>query len=266
MNKLSKLHILGVGITTASKDEVLEYIFEKLLHGNEKLKIYTPNPEILVYGNSNNKFRKILNEADIAIPDGIGLIIASKILNKPLKEKISGIDLMLEICRKSKDLPVRIGLLGARSGVAEKAADCLRKQYPGINIIFAASEWPESIEDIEKKVKIYDLRFKKEFLNIINHKSSYINSEIDFLFVAYGAPKQEEWIAENLEKLPVRAMMGVGGSFDIISGDIKRAPRIIRKIGFEWLYRLTREPWRWKRQLNLLKFLLLILKEKYSTR
>jgi N-acetylglucosaminyldiphosphoundecaprenol N-acetyl-beta-D-mannosaminyltransferase len=185
-----------------------------------------------VYAHHDFGFKSILNSADIALPDGIGVLWAGQRLARQFKERITGTDLMLELCKRSVEQHVSIGLLGGGKGVAEKAADCLRAKYPGINITFATSEF--------------------------NNYKGYI----DILFVAFGHPKQEQWIHSQLDKLPVTAAMGVGGAFDYISGNIARAPKFIRSLGLEWLYRLVRQPWRWKRQLALWEFIWLVLKEK----
>lgn len=262
MKSLTKLNILGVDITKASKNEVLEYILETAKSKKQKAKVYTPNPEIVVMADKNQEYKTILNKAEIATPDGVGLVIAGKILDKPLKEKISGIDLMESICEKASHLPVSIGLLGGEAGIAERTAECLIRKYPGLNIVFVASEWPVSVSELGRGFKIYDSRFKNELKKFLNHESIFMNHLVDILFVAFGSPKQEEWIAENIEKLPVRVMMGVGGAFDMISGKIPRAPEFIRDLGFEWLYRLIHEPWRWRRQMQLIRFMYLVIHEK----
>lgn len=258
---LSKLNILGVGITNTTIDEVLEYVLNFIKKDAKKGYIVTPNSEILVYAQKHPQFRKILNEAEIALADGIGVILAGKLLGLPLKEKISGTDFMEIICQESALNGVSIGLLGGKKGVAVKTAECLLSKYPGLKIVFAASEWPES-----ERIKIQDSRFKNEKFKLINHESYFLNQPFDILFVAYGAPKQEEWISKNLVRLPVKMAMGVGGAFDILSGDIPRAPKTLRLLGLEWLYRLIREPWRWKRQLALIEYVILALREKLRHR
>lgn len=262
MNKLSKISILGVDITNASISDILEYILQIVNSNQQKAKIYTPNPEIIVLAHRNPEFKQILNKAEVAIPDGIGVVYAGRILNKPLKERITGIDLLDLVCRESNNKPISIGLLGAQKGVAEKAVECLREKYPGLNIVFAASELPQYKYGLESRSKKQEAISKGEENKFLNHDSLFLIPSIDVLFVAYGAPKQEKWIAENIERLPVKVMVGVGGAFDIISGEIKRAPKMIRDTHLEWLYRLLRQPWRLKRQLNLLVFIYLVFKEK----
>jgi len=237
---LKTLKILGVKITSESKEKILEYIFSRLKNPQKKTFIITPNPEMLVYASRHLDYQDKLNSAEVALPDGIGLFFASGFKGKQLRERITGIDFMEDICKKAWESPVSMGFLGGKQGVAERAADCLKRKYPWINIVFTGSEWPSS-----KKIKITELR-------------TPASETIDILFVAYGVPKQEEWIVDNLEKLPVKAAMGVGGSFDYLSGAVSRAPYLVRFFGFEWLFRLIKQPWRWKRQLALLEFIYLV--------
>ncbi len=232
---LRKSYILGVGITNETEDKILEYLLLSLKGHGQKYYIVTPNPEIVVAAQSNPHYKKILNEAKIALPDGVGVFLGSALMGNPLKERITGVDFMGEVCKRSSEQPLRMGFLGGRGGVAELTAECLKKKYPWIEVVFVGEEW-----DMKSKV------------------------EIDILFVAFGYPKQEEWIYENLEHLPVRVAMGVGGGFDYISGRVVRAPFMIRAIGMEWLFRLIREPWRWRRQMALGKFVWLVVKERLN--
>jgi len=258
-----KKNILGVAITTASKKKVLEYIIKILKDGDKKCFIVTPNPEVLVLADKNKVYKKILNSADLALPDGIGVIIAGKILNHGFKERVTGVEVLEDLCLAVAEKPITVGFLGGGHGVAEKTAECLVKKYPGLKVGFVGERWPGEEIQLNKRFKIYDLRFKNKREKFINHKSYIINHPaIDILFVAFGAPKQEMWISENLDRIPVRVAMGVGGAFDYISGRVPRAPFVIRKAGFEWLFRLLVQPWRFKRQLRLLEFAYLVLKQK----
>ena len=241
LNMFSKKNILGIGFTNATEDEILEYILLGLEKGGQKYFIVTPNPEILMLARNDTNYKNILNSAKLALPDGIGIMMAGKILNKELKEKITGVDLVESLCRVVEEKPITVGFLGAGPGVAEKTVECLKKRYPKLKVVFAGAEVvppgrgsPRHFEDI------------------------------DILFVAFGSPKQEIWIYENLEKLPVKVVIGVGGAFDFISGKVKRAPFWIRKAGLEWLFRLINQPWRIKRQLVLIKFTYLVLKERFK--
>jgi len=257
----NKKKLLGIEFTLATEEEVLEYIITGLEKSAEKYYVVTPNPELLVIANKNTNYKKVLNGAKLALPDGVGVMIAGQLLGKQLKQKITGVDLMKKICERVAEKPITIGFLGAGPGVAEKAAECLVSCYPGLKVVFVNEEWEQSGFERAKKYQ-EDEKNNKSGLNA-KYK---IHNTIDILFVAFGSPKQELWIAENLEKLPVKVAIGVGGSFDFISGKVKRAPEWMRKIGLEWLFRLIIQPWRIKRQFSLVIFSLLVFKEMIAGR
>ncbi len=236
MKNINKQYLLGVGITNAPTSAILEQVIHLLHEGKKQFFIVTPNPEILVYAQSNLDYKDKLNSADISLADGVGLLIASRLLGGTITQRTTGVDFIEKLCKVSREKPLSMGFLGGRGGVAEKAAECLKLKYPWIDVVFTGESWPTQGVKNSKK--------------------------IDILFVAYGFPKQENWISDNLEKLPVKAAMGVGGAFDYISGAVPRAPKAMRALGLEWLFRLTVQPWRWKRQLALPQFLLLVLQER----
>jgi len=242
---LESLKILGTKITNEREEDILEYLFSSLKNSKKKIFITTPNPEMLVYASGNLDYQDKINSSTIALPDGVGLFFASGFMGNALKDHITGVDFIEKICEKTRDLPLSIGFLGGKAGIAKRTAECLKLKYPWINISFVAEEWND---------KGFNWR-----------DNSLKSKHIDILFVAFGVPKQEEWIYEHLDSLPIKAAMGVGGSFDFISGAILRAPFIVRFIGFEWLFRLFIEPWRWKRQLALLEFIKLVVKQKFSS-
>ena len=168
--------------------------------------------------------------------DGIGVVLAAKIMGKPLKQRVTGVDFVESLCKYISKRPITAAFLGGGPRVAEKACECLQKKYSGLK-----TAW-----------------FSQEPNDSLLYKST------DILFVAFGSPKQEEWIAKNLDKIPAKVVIGVGGAFDFISGNVRRAPKFIRSLGLEWLFRLLIQPWRIKRQLSLIKFVYLIFKEKFS--
>lgn len=235
--ELPSIKLLGTSITNASEEVVLEYIFKRLQNKDKKFYIVTPNPEILMRASHSKEYQAILNDATVSLPDGIGVLISGRMTGKHIIGRITGTDLMEKICFEASKKALSIGLLGGRDGVAEKTAECLREKYPGLIVSFIGEEW-----------------------------NGEAKSHIDILFVAFGAPKQEEWIAKNLSKIDVTCAMGVGGAFDFISGKVRRAPRVVRRIGLEWAFRLVRQPWRAKRQLALPQFVYEVLKEKLATR
>lgn len=239
---LNKITILKIQISNISISFILEEIEEWLRKGQKKYKIFTPNPEIIVLAQKDKTFQEILNSADLSLPDGAGIIWAGKLLGQPFLERVSGVDFMKRLCGFCASKGFTIGLIGGKKMIALKTAECLKKSYPGLNIILA-EHWDPDIST----QRIIEARRNKR--------------QIDVLFVAYGQGKQERWIADNLEKIPVKMAMGVGGAFDYISGQVPRAPKLMRNLGFEWLFRLIRQPWRIKRQLIGGQFFLLVLRE-----
>jgi len=243
-----KVDILGVKINRENWNEVLGRV-EEMESDNLQHYIVTPNPEFVMAARQDDEFANILNEADLAVADGIGLIWAAKLLygSQGKLSRVSGVDLMQRICFLASKNNWSIFLLGAEAGVAEKCAENLQNKWPLLKVVGTLAgkggeeHDQETIKQIREKIG---------------------NRKVDFIFVAYGGIKQEKWIKRNLSKLPIRIAMGVGGSFDFISGRIKRAPHWIRKMGLEWSWRLIKEPWRWRRQLVLPKFVLTVLKKK----
>ncbi len=210
--------------------------------------IYTPNTEIVMACKEDEKLREIVNSGDLIIPDGIGLIHASNIKNKPLKERVTGFDLSIKILEIANREGYSLYLLGGKDGVAKEAGKNIEKNYPNINIVgyhhgyFKGSHIGD--KDHPEEVAIIDEIVKKK---------------PDIIFVGLGFPKQEIWIEENKDRLPSKVIIGNGGTMDILSGNTKRAPEIFQRLGLEWLYRLIKEPSRIKRQLVLPKFMLQVL-------
>lgn len=264
---LDAINILGVNITNENETDILEYVFESIRNVKNKLFIITPNPEMLVYASKHLAYKDKLNSSSIALPDGVGLFFAAGLFGKVLKERITGVDFIQDLCKASRDNPLSIGFLGGKAGVANRTAECLLQKYPYLDIVFAGSEWNEDGFKFREEYQAASSKYQeKKDRKILNTKYTRHDTKIDMLFVAFGVPKQEEWIYKNLNSLPIKAAMGVGGSFDFISGDVRRAPFLIRYAGLEWLYRLITQPWRWKRQLALIEFILLVFKQKFSTK
>ena len=244
-----QVDILGIKIDAVTMDKALSRV-EEMLNDGKKHYIVTPNPEFVITAQKDKEFMKILNGADLAIPDGIGIVWASKILNRSAPspknrpnictERVTGTDLMIQLCQKAALKGWSIYFLGGKDNIAQKTAENLQKQLPALRVAGFSSKDPN--------------------LPVI----SYELPTADILFVAYGHPRQEKWIAQNLEKLPVKVAMGVGGAFDFIAGRQKRAPRTFQKLSLEWLWRLTTQPWRWKRQLALVKFVYLVVRKKLT--
>ena len=239
---MNKEQILGFNVITYNSEELVRRIFDDYSN-NEQLFIVNINPEIAVSNYKNEKIKQTFNEQKYQIPDGTGIVWASKKKKGNIKERITGIDLMQKICEKSQQYSCKIFLYGANNENINNAKKELEKEYPNINIIDTCNGYED-----EKKV-----------VNQIKKCNA------DIVFVGTGSPKQEQFIIENKDILKnVKIFMPVGGTFDVISKAKKRAPKWIIKCNLEWLYRLFQEPKRFFRQVNLIKFMYLIKKEKKS--
>ncbi len=237
---MEKEQILGFDVITYNMQQLLEEIF-KDYRNNKQLFIVNINPEIVLSNYRNKALKEILNKQKYQIPDGSGIVWASKKQKGNIKERITGIDLMLKICEKSQEYSSNIFLYGGKEGIAKKAKKELEKQYPKIKIVGTNNGYDDEKEVIQ--------RLK--------------NTQVDILFVALGSPKQENFIIKYKEELEdIKILMPVGGSFDVISKTKKRAPNWIIKHNLEWLYRLLQEPKRIFRQIKLIKFMFLILLKK----
>lgn len=237
-----KTDIHGVMIDNVNMDEALEIVLT-MLKGKTANKIFTPNAEIIMQANRNPELLNILNSAELVIPDGAGVILASRILKCRLKEKVSGIDLVKEILKNTKKKPVSFFMLGGKPGIAEKASINILSDYPKAKIMgfrngyFEESEIPEIIKQIN-------------------------DSKAEILLVGLGAPKQEKWIHKYAGQLNSKVIMGIGGAIDVFAGNAALAPEFMRKAGLEWLFRLIKEPGRYKRMLDLPRFMILTFKKR----
>ncbi len=259
---MNKINILGIEFSLGCINQIISEI-DKCINNKKQIYIVTPNPEHVVYAQADNDFKKIINQADISIIDGIGIILAYKIqkikniLLSRVKtfnnidvelSRITGVDLTKKILNYSSDKKLIVGVLGTYRDVVDKFLAVYNVSLPNLKIIYVGGH---------KQIRSYSAYENSKIISLIN------NNKINVLLVAYGAPHQEKWIFNNKNKLKtVRVLIGVGGTIDYLSGYIARAPIVIRKLGFEWLFRLIKQPWRFKRQLKLLKFIELALKYK----
>jgi N-acetylglucosaminyldiphosphoundecaprenol N-acetyl-beta-D-mannosaminyltransferase len=233
---MQNVNIMGVEVSDLSRAEALAKV-RNFIEGNFQHYIVTPNPEIVLEANKDGNLRTIINHADIALPDGIGLKIASRILGINLNNRIQGADFVeaISLFAEQENWPIFL-LGGINEKVTEQAAWRLRYQYKSLKVVGHASGGV--LEFNEGKWKSSD----NKLIEKINSSGAVI------LFVGFGCPKQEKWIFQNLDKLPnVKLAMTVGGTLDYIAGVKKRAPKFLRKIGMEWLWRLIIEPSRIKR-------------------
>lgn len=223
-----KEEILGVKIDAVNEAEAMKLVGQ-FVDGSKSNYVVTVNPEFIVLAQKDNEFKQILDEADLAIPDGVGVVFASKILGKNLiKNRIAGVDFVEKICSNLSGR--KIFLLGALEGVARKAVSNLSLKYPNNQYAFLDGEGANSAEKAIESIN----QFKA-----------------DILFVAFGAPRQEKWIYEHLKELKsVKLAIGVGGTLDYIARNKRRAPLVLIRMGLEWLWRLAYEPKRVRRIIN----------------
>ncbi|MFC2947529.1 WecB/TagA/CpsF family glycosyltransferase [Virgibacillus sediminis] len=240
MSDKQKETILGVDVSVETYESLKSKLFSAEAEEKQSF-IVAVNPEKIMKANDDPSLKELINTADYQIPDGVGVLIASKLQGGRVTDRITGIDLMIELVGEATSQGKSIFLYGAKPGVAETAKQELEKQHPGLQVAGVMDGYEQDNEKIVENINA---------------------SGADLVFAALGSPKQEEWIRDNRERLNVSILQGVGGSFDVIAGNIKRAPAPFRKTGLEWLYRLIVEPWRWKRQLNLPKFLVKVWKNR----
>ncbi|MCH5184633.1 MAG: WecB/TagA/CpsF family glycosyltransferase [Oscillospiraceae bacterium] len=226
-----KVNILGVNVDMLTIKEAAERIYS-FLGGDKCRTVFTPNSEIIMMGYRDDEFRDILNSASVLAADGIGVVYASRILKKPLKERCAGFDIAVSLLEKLNGSGYGLFLFGGKPGVAEKAREELLKDYPDLKISGLRNGYfDESDEgDIVKQIN---------------------ESGADIVFVCLGAPKQEKWIYRHRDELKVKAALGIGGSLDVFAKNVERAPEFFCKAGLEWFYRLVKEPSRFKRMTVL---------------
>ncbi|WMI81531.1 WecB/TagA/CpsF family glycosyltransferase [Anaerotignum sp. MB30-C6] len=203
--------------------------------------ICTPNPEIVMEAQKDKELMSILREADMVVPDGVGVVWASKYSSIRLKERVAGYDLTQSLFAELAGTEKTFYFFGGAPGIATEAARKMMKQYPGLKIVGIHNGYFDSEE--EKKI-IHDIK----------------KLSPSILLVGLGAPKQEKWIYENMRLFGAKVSIGVGGSFDVMAGHVKRAPKFYQKFGLEWFYRLITQPARWRRMMRLPIFAFTVLK------
>ena len=228
--------ILNFKIFNKDRDSLMNYI-----EGFEKVNIISGNPEILFNGVNNPMLKENFNEkSSIIIPDGVGTVLASKLLKEPVAEKIAGIDVVREVLIKANLEEKSIYLLGAKEEILEKCVENIKLEFPNLKILGFHNGYFDlnNCDDIIKDIKI---------------------CEPWAIFVAMGSPRQEIFIKKIMNITNTHIFMGVGGVFDIFAGELTRAPKWMLSLGLEWLHRVIQEPFRIKRLIVIPKFLLLVL-------
>ena len=243
-----KVTILGVPVHNRTGADTLHQVSTWLSDASESLhQVATVNPEFIMTARNDPEFFELLQNVDLTTADGVGVTLAARLHGRRIKERVTGVDLTERLAALDDPRP-RLFLLGAAPGIAEEAMQALKRRFPDCDIRGTYSGSPRSDDQAEILRRIGE-------------------SGADTLLVAFGAPEQDKWIARHRQALAgcgIVVAIGVGGTFDYLSGRAPRAPRLIRRIGLEWLYRLIRQPWRWRRQLALPQFAALVVWERLT--
>ena len=228
-----RVDVMGVGFDNVTLNEAADRAMALLEEPGVHL-VATPNPEIVQLARQDGEFARLLEGASLVIPDGIGVVYAAKILGRPLKGRVPGIEFAGALMERMAQSGHRLFLLGAKPGVAAAAAEKLQAAYPGLTVCGTHDGYFNEDAPVAEEIR---------------------QSGADVVFVCLGAPKQEKWIAQWGHATGARLMAGLGGSLDVFAGQVKRAPVLFRKLGLEWFYRLCTQPSRIGRMARLPLFL-----------
>lgn len=231
--------ILGIKVNAVDMKTAMETIEEFIRSGKPHM-IVTADSSGVVLAQGDPELREIINSADLVTPDSIGILWAAKRCGTPLPERVSGVDIVELLCKRAAETGYKVFLLGAAPGIAGEAAYTLQQRYPGLTIAGTHHGFfkPEESDAIVRKIR---------------------EAKPDVLFVAMGQPIQEKWIREHMEELQVPVSMGVGGTLDVLSGRVNRAPKWMQRHGLEWVYRLASNPRKIKKCSTLPIFVLKVL-------
>lgn len=240
-----KVNVIGIAFDNYTKKEFIQFFLERI-NKKEKTFVVTANPEIVMFAKNNPFYYKIIKKANYVVPDGVGVIKGAQLLGSPLAERVPGFELMLALLQEANLNQLRVYFLGAKQEVVEKAVAQVRKDYPLIQI----AGYHDGYFDLKDKKMINEVQ----------------GTQPDIVFVALGFPKQEKWISQYLETAEKGILMGVGGSFDVLSGTARRAPKFFLDHNIEWFYRLLKQPSRFGRMMALPRFLVEVYKQKIRTK
>lgn len=238
---MEQINILGISFVNATRKQFVEHL-HKHIYTKKKAFVVTANPEIVIKAHENKAYKETITQADYVTADGIGVVKAAKLLKTPLPERVTGFDLLIDLLELANEYHYSIYLLGASETTLTETVKHINDTYPNVHITGSHHGY-------------------------FDWKSNHIQTEIkekkpDLVFVALGVPRQENWVASNISSFQKGVFIGVGGSFDVLAGTVKRAPVAWQKANLEWLYRMMKQPSRLKRSLALPKFALKVLKEK----
>lgn len=241
-NNKQTVPIYGIPFSKRSMDETVQ-LLTRSIEERQLTHVITANPIMIMAALDDPGYKRMMLKADLIVPDGAGVVWAAKYAGNPVAERVTGIELINRLLEQGERRHWKVYLLGTTQEIIEAAAEKLQLQYPQVRIVgcrngfFTAEQDDEVVEAIRQAAP-------------------------DLLFVARGADTQEPWIVKYKQRLNVPIVMGVGGSFDVISGRLKRAPVLFQKLRLEWLFRLLQEPKRYKRMLVLPKFVVKVLRDK----
>jgi N-acetylglucosaminyldiphosphoundecaprenol N-acetyl-beta-D-mannosaminyltransferase len=243
MRKLQTINILDVPVAPFSMQETLTYLTSRL-DTKKKTCVVTANAEIIMLGQGNSDYMKILQKAALVLPDGAGTVWAGRTLGYEVPERVAGFDLFLELIKVSALKKYKVFFFGSAPGVADIAKQKCEKMAPGVEIVGTRNGY-----------------FGEEDVDTIIDEIN--NSGANILFAALGAPKQEFWLDKNYDKINADLCMGIGGSFDVLAGKMERAPKWMQDASLEWFFRLYKQPSRFVRMLALPHFVIKVLHKKY---
>ncbi len=238
---MTRFTLLGVPIDPLTQAAAVDWVAGAIVEGRPRLLI-SVNPERIMHAQRDPEFAAVLAGADLALADGAGVLWAARRLGHPLPERVTGVDFVRALAARGAAQGWRFFFLGGAPGVAEAAGRALQQAYPGFILAGTHAGSPEPSGDA---ASIEAVR----------------SSGAQVLLLAYGAAAEEAWLARNLGRSGATIGMGVGGALDFISGRVHRAPPWMRERGLEWLHRLSREPWRWRRMLALPRFVIRVMRE-----
>ncbi|MCS7235611.1 MAG: WecB/TagA/CpsF family glycosyltransferase [Armatimonadota bacterium] len=234
----ARVYLFGVPFDPLRLDEAAERVVSLVASGGCHL-VVTANPELVVAAQSDRRLAEVVRQASLVVADGIGVVWASRWMGTPLPERVPGIELMETVCGRAATEGWSVFFLGGLPGVADQAAQAALRRWPGLRVAGAHHGYFREDGPVVEQVA---------------------RSGAHLLFCGIGSPRQELWLSQHLDWLGVRVAMGVGGSLDVLAGRTPRAPSWVRRLHLEWLYRLAREPRRWRRQLALPRFAWMVLR------
>lgn len=241
--------LFDIPLQSDPKKLILEKINKYIVAPREFLHVVSLNPENLVISLNDKRYKETLLRAQIRINDGIGVILTARMLGWGPLSRLTGVELMGDMIKMGNSLRLRVLFLGSKPNLAERLADCYSQLYPQAKFM--------GIDGI-KNIKDPKIEEEKRIFAIVADYKPHI------MFVSFGSPEQELWLDRHNKQFRGIIGMGVGGAFDYLAGHVMRAPGFLQRIGLEWLFRLIVQPWRWRRQLRLVKFVWLVFKEKFK--